>query len=339
MKDTTTFIISLIFGILIAILFILYYSEIKNIVLSSNRFDNDNDNDIEGFEDYEEEKQLNILRYDDIKKDDEYIIYHSNFKDKYKIDAFINNPALISLISSYETNDIRENLEGLKWKLDNNSKYISDIIISNYPTKNRFVLNPNVYGYNLRNTSIKFINNYYSPINNIGFLFTLKFNDIISANLLDTGDTNKISINIMNKDSTSNTSQASPINITNNYGLIGTTAEIDYIKMYDIELIVNNNKYIVGDISESILRDSSIFLGLIINTERIYFYINDKIYDFNRSDGSNIVIEYPFYMNKNKDCDFILYSNALVINDRNIKNTIDSYNLYNTYNLHSKMNI
>jgi hypothetical protein len=314
-----------------------------------------NDNDIERieefeeFEDYNEEKQLNILKYDDIKEKDnnDYIIYGGNFNDKYKIDSFINNPALISLISSYESNNIQENLEGLKWKLDNNSKYINDIIVSKYPAKNRYILNPNVYGYNLRDISIEFINNYNSSINNIGFLFTLKFNDIISTNLLNINENtiSTISINIINKEKKKEyqvSSHAVPINIVNNYGIIDIEEDYDlnYKKMYDIELVVNNNKYIVNDISEDILRDSVIFLGLIINSNSIYFYINDKIYDFKRSDNSNnIVIKYPFYINKNKDCDFMLYSNALVINDINIKNTIKNYNLYNNYNLHSKMNI
>ena len=351
MKDTTIYIISLFFGFLITILLILYYSEIKNMVMYRKSPDN-NDNDIERFEefeDYNEEKQLNILKYDDIKEKDnnDYIIYGGNFNDKYKIDSFINNPALISLISSYESNNIQENLEGLKWKLDNNSKYINDIIVSKYPAKNRYILNPNVYGYNLRDISIEFINNYNSSINNIGFLFTLKFNDIISTNLLNIGEStiSTISINIINKEKKKQyqvSSHAVPINIVNNYGLIDIEEDYDlnYKKMYDIELVVNNNKYIVNDISEDILRDSVIFLGLIINSNSIYFYINDKIYDFKRSDNSNnIVIKYPFYINKNKDCDFMLYSNALVINDINIKNTIKNYNLYNNYNLHSKMNI
>ena len=357
MKDTTIYIISLFFGFLITILLILYYSEIKNMVMYRKSPDN-NDNDIERFEefeefeefeDYKEEKQLNILKYDDIKEKDnnDYIIYGGNFNDKYKIDSFINNPALISLISSYESNNIQENLEGLKWKLDNNSKYINDIIVSKYPAKNRYILNPNVYGYNLRDISIEFINNYNSSINNIGFLFTLKFNDIISTNLLNIGEStiSTISINIINKEKKKEyqvSSHTVPINIVNNYGIIDIEEDYDlnYKKMYDIELVVNNNKYIVNDISEDILRDSVIFLGLIINLNSIYFYINDKIYDFKRSDNSNnIVIKYPFFINKNKDCDFMLYSNALVINDINIKNTIKNYNLYNNYNLHNKMNI
>lgn len=340
MKDTTVYIISLFFGFLISILLILYYSVIKNIFV----YEKSDDNNIENFEEYYEEKQLNILNYEDIKEKEDYIIYDSNFNDKYKIDNFINNPALISLISSYETNNIQENLEGLKWKLDNNSKYINNIIVSKYPAKNRYILNPNVYGYNLRDVSVEFINNYNSQINNIGFLFTLKFNDIISTNLLNINE-NAISINIINKENKKQyqvSTYAVPINIANNYGLIDTEEDYDlnYKKMYDIELIVNNNKYIINDISEDILRDSVIFLGLIINANNIYFYINEKKYEFKRSDNANnIVIECPFYINKNKDGDFMLYSNALIINDINIKNTINSYNLYNNYNLHSKMNI
>lgn len=343
MKDTTTYIISLFFGFLISILLILYYSEIKNIFMYSNI--NDNDNEIENFEEYEEKTELNMLNYEDIKNKEDLIIYDKNFNDKYKIDSFINNPALISLISSYEINNINENIDGLKWKIDNKSKYINNIIISKYPTKNRYILNPNVYGYNLRDITIEFANNYNSQINNIAFLFTLKFNDIVNNNLLNIDD-NKISINIINKDNKKHYQKSSyeiPINIINNYGVINTEEDYDlnYKKMYDIELIVNNNKYIVNDISEDVLRDSVIFLGLFININDIYFYINEKKYDFKRSDSKsdNINIKYPFHINKNKNCDFMLYSNALIINDINIKNTISYYNLYNNYNLHSKMNI
>lgn len=322
-----------------------------------------NSNEEENFEDYEkyeeyseEDKKLNILSYDDIKNSntinsDDYIIYDDNYKDKYKINNFINNPSLISLISSYESSNIKENIDGLKWKLDNNSKYINHIIVSKYPTKNRYILNPNVYGYNLRNISVKFNTNYYSPINNIGILFTLKFNDIISCNLLNINENNyenAISVNIIKKDMDNNKEmgmdmdrdRGKPINIANNYGLIGTEeGYVNYKKTYDIELNINNNKYMVHDISEDILREPVIFLGLIINKDRIYFYINDKISDFKRLDSKNIVLEYPFYINKNKNCDFMLYSNALIINDINIKNSIEKYNLYNNYNLHSKMNI
>ena len=61
--------------------------------------------------------------------------------------------------------------------------------------------------------------------------------------------------------------------------------------------------------------------------------------EFKRLDNKFIIIDYPIYINKNKDCDITLYSAAMIINSNNIHNELEKYNLYNKYNLHSKINI
>lgn len=122
------------------------------------------------------------------------------------------------MISSYENENSIEKIEGLRWKLDNNSKYINDIILSKKPSKNRYILNPNIYGYNLNNISVSFNNNYNSFINNVSILFTLKMNNIINSNLLNINEyyNDNISINILPSNNINN----KIINIANNYGSI-----------------------------------------------------------------------------------------------------------------------
>ena len=193
MKDLFIYIIGLFFGILVSTLLILYSGEIKKIFLINDRTENikehfKNHDKYDNLDYYDEkDKKLNILSYEDLKnsdfikeEDERYNIYDENIKDKYRINSFIKTPSFIYLISSYENESTLENIEGLKWKLDNNSKYINDIIVSKQPLKNLYILNPNVYGYNLNNISIAFNNNYNTFINNIGLFFTLKINNIIN---------------------------------------------------------------------------------------------------------------------------------------------------------------
>ena len=354
MKDLFIYIIGLFFGILVSTLLILYSNEIKKIFLINERTENikehfKNHDKYDNLDYYDEkDKKLNILSYEDLKKsnfikeDDNYSIFDENIKDKYKINSFIKTPSLIHLISSYENESNRENIEGLKWKLDNNSKYINDIIVSKQPLKNLYILNPNVYGYNLNNISIAFNNNYNTFINNIGLFFTLKINNIINSNLLTINDyyNDMISINIIHSNKQKN-NNGCIVNIANNYGLINIDDDynLNNKKEYDIEILINAHKYYIYKITEDMLNENAIFIGLVIDKNSIFFHINDKIYDFKRLDTQEITIDSPFYINKNLDCDITLYSNALLINDITIKKSIDNYKLYNKYNLYNKMNI
>jgi hypothetical protein len=133
-----------------------------------------------------------------------------------------------------------------KPELDNNSKYINDIIVSKQPLKNRYILNPNVYGYNLNNVSIAFNNNYNSFINNLGILFTLKMNNMINSNLLTINDyyNDIISINIMHSNKQKNNNDKI-VNIVDNYGLINVDEDynLNIKKEYNIEILTNGYKY------------------------------------------------------------------------------------------------
>jgi len=356
MNYLVTYIIGLVFGILISVIFILYFVEIKNIILSNSLIET---NITEHFKDNYypyENKQLNILDIKDQKEiDDKNIIYNESSKDKYVISNFLKTPELIFIISSYQ-DSIQENIEGLKWKIDNKSKYINDIILSKEPTKNRYIYNSLAYGYNLNDISLEFNNNYNSLINNFGFLFTLKINEIENSDILIINNENyneTISINIK-KQQNSNKNNKDIINIANNYGIIDNiNIENDigdnnnmnnynlkvYECLYDIEILINTRKYYINNISENILKEDYIFLALIVDKTNLYFHINDTIYDFRRLDESDIYVDSSFYINENKKCDIILYSAALLINDLNIKKNIEKYKTYNKYNLNNKMNI
>jgi len=356
MNYLVTYIIGLVFGILISVIFILYFVEIKNIILSNSLIET---NITEHFKDNYypyENKQLNILDIKDQKEiDDKNIIYNESSKDKYVISNFLKTPELIFIISSYQ-DSIQENIEGLKWKIDNKSKYINDIILSKEPTKNRYIYNSLAYGYNLNDISLEFNNNYNSLINNFGFLFTLKINEIENSDILIINNENyneTISINIK-KQENSNKNNNEIINIANNYGIIDNiNIENDigdnnnmnnynlkvYECLYDIEILINTRKYYINNISENILKEDYIFLALIVDKTNLYFHINDTIYDFRRLDESDIYVDSSFYINENKKCDIILYSAALLINDLNIKKNIEKYKTYNKYNLNNKMNI
>ena len=174
------------------------------------------------------------------------------------------------------------------------------------------------YGYNLNNISIAFNNNYNTFINNIGLFFTLKINNIINSNLLTINDyyNDMISINIIHSNKQKNNNDCI-VNIANNYGLINIDNDynLNNKKEYDIEILINAHKYYIYKITEDMLNENAIFIGLVIDKNSIFFHINDKIYDFKRLDTREITIDSPFYINKNLDCDITLYSNALLIND------------------------
>jgi hypothetical protein len=157
------------------------------------------------------------------------------------------------------------------------------------------------------------------------------------------------------KQQNSNKNNNEIINIANNYGIIDNNDnnignDIDdnnmdnynlnaYGSIYDIEILINTRKYYINNISENILKEDYVFLGLIVDKTNLYFHINDTIYDFRRLDNSDISVDSSFYINENKSGDIILYSAALLINDLNIKKNIEKYKTYNKYNLNNKMNI
>jgi hypothetical protein len=381
--------VSLLFGILIVLLIIIYYDLLININKDKR------DNIIEKYEDYEDNEDnrdigdigvagganddLNehsasvkniIMTSEDIRAGDEnykHIIYEKNIVDKYKIASFLKSPSLKMLISSFEKEDNRANIEHFQWNKDNDRR---DFIVSidDSPKIHRFPFNPSIYGYNLSNITVEIDNIRNSKdnseneiINELAVFFNLKLNDIKGGAgtgegqliCINSYDYQNIYINII-ENNKPRCYEGESINVDDNYGTLndmrdgrggqgGLSNIYSYSsnnkKTYDIVLDINSNKYYIKDISEDILRDPVIFMGLIINKDRIVFYINKEMAIFERLDDKFIIIHYPIYINKNKECDITLYSAALIINSNNIHGDMEKYELYNKYNLYDKINI
>ena len=374
--------VSLLFGILIVLLIIIYYDLLININKDKR------DDIIEKYEDYEDyegsratddlkEQDMPakniIMTSEDIKAGDEnykHIIYEKNIVDKYKIASFLKSPSLKMLISSFEKEDNRANIEHFQWNKDNDRR---DFLVSidDTPKIHRFPFNPSIYGYNLSNITVEIDNLRNSKdnsenaiINELAVFFNLKLNDIKGVAgegqliCINSYDYQNIYIKII-ENNKPRCYGGESINVDDNYGTLndmrcggsGSSSSSSGLggdiysyssnnkKAYDIVLDINSNKYYIRDISEDILRDPVIFMGLTINKDRIVFYINKEMAIFERLDDKLIIIDYPIYINKNKECDITLYSAALIINSNNIHGDMEKYELYNKYNLYDKINI
>jgi hypothetical protein len=267
------------------------------------------------------------------------------------------------LISSFEKDkEGNGNIQHFQWNKDNNGNGRDFVVsIDDSPKIHRFPFNPIIYGYNLSNITVEIDNKKNSKdsseneiINELAVFFNLKLNDIkgnsgTSASAsgqficINSYDYQNIYINIVENNKV-RYKEGESINIDDNYGTLNDiygcyANDIYRKKTYDIVLDINSNKYYIKDISEDILKDSVIFMGLIINKDRIAFYINKEVATFERLDDKLIIIDYPVYINKNKECDITLYSAALFINSNNIQGDMEKYELYNKYNLYDKINI
>jgi len=368
--------VSLLFGILIVLLIIIYYDLLININKDKRDDIIEKYEDYEDYEDYEGSRATDdlkeqdmptkniIMTSDDIKVGDEnykHIIYEKNIVDKYKIASFLKSPTLKMLISSFEKEDNRANIEHFQWNKDNDRL---DFLVSidDSPKIHRFPFNPSIYGYNLNNITVEIDNLKNSKdnsenaiINELAVFFNLKINDIKGCvgTVNDKGqlicinsyDYQNIYINII-ENNKPRCYEGESINVDDNYGTLNDIQGGDIYsyssntqKTYDIVLDINSNKYYIRDISDDIMRDPVIFMGLTINKDRIVFYINKEIAIFERLDDKLIIIDYPIYINKNKQCDITLYSAALIINSNNIHSDMEKYELYNKYNLYDKINI
>jgi len=383
--------VSLLFGILIVLLIIIYYDLLINIKKDKSESKEDDDDDETIIEKYcdsracgacggadddlkeQEKPDMNIIMTsEDIKVGDEnykHIIYEKNIVDKYKISSFLKSPSLKMLISSFEKQDNRANIEHFKWNKDNDMR---DFLVSidDTPKIHRFPFNPSIYGYNLSNITVEIDNIRNSKdnsenaiINELAVFFNLKLNDIKGVAgegqliCINSYDYQNIYIKII-ENNKPRCYGGESINVDDNYGTLndmrcgssdgigssGLGGDIysyssNNKKTYDIVLDINSNKYYIRDISEDILRNPVIFMGLTINKDRIVFYINKEMAVFERLDDKLIIIDYPIYINKNKECDITLYSAALIINSNNIHGDMEKYELYNKYNLYDKINI
>jgi len=115
---------------------------IKNI----ENMENKNNTIIEGFD-----EENNIINYDDT---DLYntIVCNKNIIDNFKISRLLKKKYLITLISSYNSDNLKDTILLLDNK-DENSKNIN-VIFSKKPYLSKYPLNPNMVGFNIKDIEI-----------------------------------------------------------------------------------------------------------------------------------------------------------------------------------------
>lgn len=104
-------------------------------------------------------------------------------------------------------------------------------------------------------------------------------------------------------------------------------------KKYTIQIKIDSYTYNIYDISEDIFNDDYTTLSLIIDNDDITFMINKIKITFKKRDSKSLVALYPCILNKNKNCDMILYSFAL-FDDAICEADISAFKLYNNYYLY-----
>ena len=110
-------------------------------------------------------------------------------------------------------------------------------------------------------------------------------------------------------------------------------------KLYTIEIIIDDSIYNINNINMENIKNDVIFLGLIMNIDDVVFHLNNFKYEFKRKSASAIKIsKHPFLINKNKDCEIVLYSFAY-FNDDISNKVLNEFKLYNKYKLHGVDNI
>jgi hypothetical protein len=283
---------------------------------------------------------------------------NENIIANFKVDRLLNKNYLLLLISSYDTYD-NEKINDLVWTLDNKKgRKIYEVNVKDKaPEKIKYPLNPDIYGFNINNLVIDM---YPKSNNNIDLdeqtevaaatettmLFTFKLNSILNGKGLLI-NSNNISINIT--DSKGKTCDKDDANCENSINMqennnIQDTGVLYVSKNYTVGIKINNNTYYIYDIGENIFNEDNTFFGLMIDNENITFYINNtkstfKISnaDTENSDGADTDIDTKnhIYMNKNKDCDFILYSFAL-FNKSICEADMKAYKMYNNYYMYGK---
>ena len=172
----------------------------------------------------------------------------------------------------------------------------------------------------------KYSNEYYN-VNN-----TNDNNDLNSS--YDTRDIDK-GINLLN-----NYHYYDNLDILSNKAKEQKSYKLSYSeKLYTIEIIIDDSIYNINNINMEKIKDDVIFLGLIMNTDDVELHLNNFKYEFKRKSASEIKIsKHPFIINKNKNCDIVLYSFAY-FNDAISKKDLNSFKLYNKYKLHGVDNM
>ena len=307
--------------------------------------------------------------------DTNVVLSNSNIIDNFNFKKLLKRRDLKVLISSYNKDNIN-NLEWITDNKDYNNNIILKLS-SNDITKELYNLNPLINGYNIQNVSIEGPSNtiMYSndkTINKFSILFTFmykKFNNnnnnlfiiygIDNKNIVVNIRENKYSNEYYNVNNTNDNDDLNSsydiddgINLLNNYhyydnlDILSNKAKeqksykLSYSeKLYTIEIIIDDSIYNINNINMEKIKDDIIFLGLIMNIDDVEFHLNNFKYEFKRKSASEIKIsKHPFIINKNKNCDIVLYSFAY-FNDAISKKELNEFKLYNKYKLHGVDNI
>jgi hypothetical protein len=364
MNEIYQYIIGFLFGVFILMTIIIKDSWFKDwFNYTRKNYENFEDGEKDS-DDAMDSKELIEVNKDIKYEDNEDVNNVSNINcneniiANFKVDRLLNKNYLLLLISSYDTYD-NEKINDLVWTLDNKKgRKIYEVKVKDKaPEKIKYPLNPDIYGFNINNLVIDM---YPKSNNNIDLdehtevaaatettmLFTFKLNSIMNGKGLLI-NSNNISINIT--DSKGKTCDKDDANCENSINMqennnIQDTGVLYVSKNYTVGIKINNNTYYIYDIGENIFNEDNTFFGLMIDNENITFYINNtkstfKISnaDTENSDGADTEIDTKnhIYMNKNKDCDFILYSFAL-FNKSICEADMKAYKMYNNYYMYGK---
>lgn len=190
-----------------------------------------------------------------------------------------------------------------------------------------------IYGVDNKNIVINIKDNEYN--NNNYYNVNNDINDNSDLNgSYDKNDINK-SINLLN-----NFHYYENHDILSNKAKEQKSYKLSYFeKLYTVEIIIDDSVYNINDINMETLKRDITFFGLIMDKEDVVFHLNNTKYEFKRNTDKSIKIgKEPFVINKNKTCEFVLYSFAYfneAISDRDLK-TFKLYNKYKLYGVHTR---
>ena len=190
-----------------------------------------------------------------------------------------------------------------------------------------------IYGVDNKNIVINIKDNEYNNNNYYNVNNDMTDNSDLNGSY-DKNDINK-SINLLNN-----------FHYYENYDILSNKAKeqksykLSYFeKLYTVEIIIDDSVYNINDINMETLKRDITFFGLIMDKEDVVFHLNNTKYEFKRNTDRSIKVgKEPFVINKNKTCEFVLYSFAYfneAISDKDLK-TFKLYNKYKLYGIHTQ---
>jgi hypothetical protein len=279
------------------------------VLISSYNKENININNLEWITDNKDYNNNIILKLssDDITK------------ELYSLNPLINGYNILNVSIDGPSNDI----------IYSNDKTINKFSILFMFMYKKFMNNNNnlfiIYGVDNKNIVINIRENKYS-------------NEYYNVNI--TNDTNDLNNSYDTHDIDNSVNLLNNYHYYDNYDILNKTKEqksykLSYSdKLYTIEIIIDDSIYNINNINMEKLKDDVIFLGLIMNIDDVVFYLNNFKYEFKRRSASEIKIgKNPFIINKNKNCNIVLYSFAYFNNSISEKD-LNLFKHYNKYKLH-----